>query len=138
MKMKTKIGLWIDHEKAVIVYVFENKTENMIIYSNINKHLGRINGEQSITPYESQKVIADDIQESIFKNKLLKYYEEVFLAIKNADSFWILGPGEAKGELKKVIEKNHTGKLKLELEIETADKMTDNEIIAKVSQYYNN
>ena len=48
----------------------------------------------------------------------------------------IFGPGEAKGELKKRIKKNKlSGRI---VGIETVDKMTHRQILARVRQYFKN
>ena len=36
--MKTRIGLWIDHKKALIVFVADNNAETKLINSNLKKH----------------------------------------------------------------------------------------------------
>ena len=36
--MKTGVGLWIDHRKAVIVFVAGKDTEIKVISANIEKH----------------------------------------------------------------------------------------------------
>ncbi len=133
--MKTKVGLWIDHREAVVVYISDEKTTAITVKSNVNKQLGRINGVRSVSPFEDQLVVADDSQENIFMNGLTNYYESVYSKIKNADSLIIFGPGEAKIEFKKFILKNNSESLIVALE--TADKMTENQIIAKVVQYFN-
>jgi hypothetical protein len=46
----------------------------------------------------------------------------------------IFGPGEAKGELKERLERHNLGGSIVG--IETADKMTDRQIAAKVRQYF--
>jgi hypothetical protein len=46
----------------------------------------------------------------------------------------LLGPGEAKGELTKRLERHHfSGRI---VGSETADKMTHRQIVAKVRQYF--
>ncbi len=54
--MKTKIGLWIDHRKAVIVAVSGKREESSVIESKAEKQPGRFDGVRSTTPYEAQKV----------------------------------------------------------------------------------
>jgi hypothetical protein len=132
--MKTIVGLWIDHRKAVIVVVSEKGEETKVIESNVEKHSGRIASVRSTTPYESQKVPADDIREREFTSHLHAYYDEVIAAIRDAESILIFGPGEAKGELKKRLAKdNLSGRI---VGVETADKMTDRQIAAQVREYY--
>jgi hypothetical protein len=65
---------------------------------------------------------------------LANYYDEVISRIGPAEAILLFGPGEAKGELRKRIERN-----KLDLRItcfETADKMTERQISQKVTRHY--
>ena len=52
----------------------------------------------------------------------------------DADAIQIFGPGEAKGELEKRIERE--GLKARVLAVETADKMTDRQISAKVREHF--
>ena len=132
--MKTTAGLWIDHRKAVIAIVSENGEETMEIKSNVEKQPGRFAGVRSTTPYEPQQVSADDSHERQFTGQLHRYYDEVIAAIREADSILLFGPGEAKGELKKRLERDKLGGRIVA--IETVDKMTDRQVAAKVHEYF--
>ena len=50
----------------------------------------------------------------------------------DAETILIFGPGEAKGELKKRMERDKIG-IRI-VAMETADKMTEPQIVAKVKQ----
>ena len=131
--MKYKAGLWIDHRKCVVVLIKDNKIEKKIINSSAEKHLRRIYGKSSTTSFESQKVKADDKQERHFINLLNTYFDEIIFYIKDAEFILIFGPGEAKGELlKRINKKKINGQIK---EVETTDKMTDSQIIGKVKEH---
>lgn len=132
--MKTTMGLWIDHRKAVIVKVSGKEEEISIIKSKAEKQPGRSDGVRSTTPYESQKVQADDRQDIKFADKLNIYYDEVISVLRDAESIFLFGPGAAKGELKKRLEDNHLAHL-LQA-VETVDQMTDPQIAAKVREYF--
>lgn len=54
--MKSAVGLWIDHRKAVIVAVTERGETTSLVVSRVEKQLGRFAGIRSRTPYESQRV----------------------------------------------------------------------------------
>jgi hypothetical protein len=79
-------------------------------------------------------VPADDSRQRVFTAHLNIYYEAVIASIRDAESILIFGPGEAKGELKKRLEKSKLGGRIVG--VETADKMTDRQIAAKVRQYF--
>ncbi len=132
--MKTTVGLWIDHRKAVIVAVTDKAEEIRLIISKVEKQPGRFAGIRSKTPYESQLVGADDSHQKKFTGHLNIYYDAVIACIRDAESILIFGPGEAKGELRKRLKKNKLdGRI---VAIETIDKMTDRQITAKVRQYF--
>jgi stalled ribosome rescue protein Dom34 len=132
--MKTTAGLWIDHRKAVIAIVSAEGEETLEIQSNVEKQPGRLAGVRSTTSFESQQVQADDSHEREFTGHLNKYYDEVIAAIRDAESILIFGPGEAKGELKKRLEKDKLGGHIIAMQ--TVDKMTDRQIAAKVREYF--
>jgi hypothetical protein len=133
--MKTNMGLWIDHRKAVIVTVSGKAEKTSVIKSKADKQLGRFDGVRSTTPYESQKVQADGRQDIKFTDQLNIYYDEVISILRDAKSILLFGPGEAKGELKKRLEDDHFDHLIQDME--TVDQMTDRQIAAKVREYYN-
>ena len=132
--MKTTAGLWIDHRKAVIAVLSEDGEETLEIQSNVEKQPGRLAGVRSTTPYESQKKQADDTLQREFTGHLNQYYDEVIAAVGKAESVLLFGPGEAKGELKKRLERDHLGGHIIA--VETVDKMTDRQIAAKVREYF--
>jgi hypothetical protein len=132
--MKTTVGLWIDHRKAVIVALSDKVAETQVIESNVEKQPGRFAGKRSTAHYEAHRVAADDIRERKFIGALRNYYDEVISVIRDAESILIFGPGEAKGELKKRLETERlSGLIKA---VETTDEMTDRQIAAKVMEYY--
>lgn len=134
--MKTNIGLWIDHRTAIVVSII-GKSETIIhIQSNVEKQPGRFDGKRSTTPFESQMIQKDDKLQRILSQELKAFYTTVLPYLMPAESILILGPGEAKGELKKLIDSNnHT---KTIVVIEAADKMTEKQISAQVHHYFAN
>jgi len=121
--MKRQVGLWIDHRKTVIVTI-ENEIEvTHKIRSNMEKHVRFSNNST-----------AEDMQDRQFRNHLDRYYDEIISLIRDADSIWIFGPGEAKVELENRLKREDLGGRILGLE--TVDKMTDHQIAAKVRDYY--
>ncbi|MGA2519161.1 MAG: hypothetical protein ABSG44_21790 [Thermodesulfobacteriota bacterium] len=131
--MRTKVGLWIDHRKALIVAVTDKGEEIRLIISKVEQP-GRSGGMRSTTSYESQLVPADDSRERRSMGLLNIYYNAVIACIRDAESILIFGPGEAKGELKKRLVRNKLhGRI---VGIETIDRMTDRQIAAKVRRYF--
>ncbi len=132
--MKTKVGVWIDHRKAVIVTLSDHGEDTKMVESNVEKQAGRIDGQRSTEPYEAHKVPADSSRERKFTGQLNTYYDEVISVIRDAGSILIFGPGEAKGELKKRLDKVQRGDLIAA--VETVDEMSDRQVAAKVRAYF--
>ena len=119
--MSKKVGLWIDHHQAVIVSVTGEDEETKIIHSDIEKQ-GQ-SGNQ-----------ADDIKLRVLTEHLNTYYGQVITCLHSAESVFLFGPGEAKGELEKRLAKDHPGSRVVT--VETADKMTDSQIVEKVKKHF--
>jgi hypothetical protein len=132
--MGTKVGLWIDHRKAIIVAVTDKEEELALIISAVEKQARRSLGSRHEGPYEPQQVPADDSRQKAYTAHLNIYYDAVIASIRDAESILIFGPGEAKGELKKRLERLNLGEHIAG--VETVDKMTDGQIAAKVRQRF--
>ena len=132
--MPTKVGVWIDHRKAVVVVVTEEGEEIGLIISKVEEQLRRSGDSPLKGSFEAQRVPADDRRQRALTRYLNIYYDAVISCIREADSILIFGPGEAKNELEKRLEKSNLGGRIAS--IETADKMTDKEIAAKVRQRF--
>jgi hypothetical protein len=124
--MKRNVGLWVDHKKAVIFSLADEGAKIKRISSELENNV-RFSGvvqKESIEEHEDKRLTGH----------LNNYYDEVIDYICDAESILIFGPGEAKNELKKRLEirKLH----RKVVGFETADKMTDNEIVVKVRQRF--
>jgi hypothetical protein len=132
--MRTRVGLWIDHRKAIIVAITTEGEEVKLIISQAEKQLRRSGDSPLKGAYESQIVPATDSRQRNLTGHLNIYYDAIIACIRDAESILIFGPGEAKGELKRRLEKNNLDKYIVG--IETMDKMTDRQIAAKVRERF--
>jgi hypothetical protein len=126
--MTTQVGLWIDHRKAVIVVVSDEGDATRLIESKVEKHVRYSGGGHSNASHESQPGTAEDTQDRHFEGRLDKYYDEVVACIRDAEAILILGPGEAKGELRARLERDGLGARIVG--VETVDKMTERRVSA--------
>ena len=128
--MKTEVGLWIDHRKAVIVALADQGEVTIQVKSNVEKQLRPFGGSRSKTQYGPQQSPPDDMREAVFMRHLGIYYDKVVSCIRDARAIQIFGPGEAKSELVKCLRRNKLGGRIVG--VATADKMTDRQISAQV------
>jgi hypothetical protein len=132
--MTHKTGIWIDHRKAVIVTVLDGSEQVDTIASNVEKHPERDGDSPLKGRYEAQQVPADDKRQRALTGHMSAFYDTVIGKIASADVIFIFGPGEAKGELKRRLEHQKLGSRVSALE--TADKLTDRQIGARVRQHF--
>ena len=132
--MKTKIGLWIDHRKAIVVTITDEGEETGLIISKAEKQLRRTGDSPLKGPHDAQHVPADDSRQRAFTGHLNVYYDAVIASIRGAESILIFGPGEAKEELKARLNGSHLGARVVG--VETVDKMTNRQISAKVRKHF--
>jgi len=132
--MKTKVGLWIDHKKAIIVSLTGKGEELGLVISKAEKQVRRSGDSPLKGPFDTRHVPPDDKKQKALTQHLNIYYDAVIAAIGNAESILIFGPGEAKGELKKRLKKKDlAGRI---AGTETVDKMTDRQVALKVRRHF--
>ena len=133
---KNYAGLWLDHRQAVIVSITDEGETIKRINSGIERKVRLSGGSRtSKTPYGPQQVSVDGKQEERIKRQLRQYYRAILRRIQDANKILIFGPGEAKTEFKKEMEKS--GELAAKkITVETADKMTERQIAARVRQFF--
>jgi len=142
--MKKYVGIWLDHREAFVVYLLKNQhfadeNQEMIerIESDIERRVRLSGGSRTRkTPYGPQEISVDSKQEDRIKGQLRKYYHQIIKRLSDADRILIFGPGEAKIELKKEIEKSSKGIENRIKKIESADKMTIRQVAAKVRAFF--
>ncbi len=120
--MNRNVGLWIDHEKAVIVLVSDSRSDIAHVSADIEK------------PHSGNSEPADDIRQRVMTGNLNTYYDRVIECIGDADAIFLMGPGETKGEMQKRLEKARFGALRIK--VEAAYKMTDPQITARVREHF--
>jgi hypothetical protein len=128
--MSVKAGVWIDHKQAIVVLITDANQEIKKISSGIKRPVR----SRSNNPYTPNDFVAEDRLERKFDSHLKDFYDQVIACLRGSEALLILGPGEAKGEFHKRIKNK---KLRgLVIELKTADKMTDRQLAAKVTQHF--
>ena len=133
--MKLIAGLWIDHREAIIVTLTGSGEEIKHLHSAVEKQLRR-EGEPANGAFEAQQAPADDSRQREYTGHLAHYYDAIIKHLHDAGSILIFGPGEAKGELKKQFEKHDNPTAPRVITLETTDKLTEPQILAKVRHHF--
>jgi len=133
--MEKLFGLWVDHEKAIIVSLMRGSHKVIHVESEVEGHFRLKDDSQSISPSNLQGNTIESKMDSRYRKYLNIYFQQIINLLKEAKRIFIFGPGEAKIELKKMIEKNKLFSNKIS-DIETTDKLTEPQIVAKVKKYF--
>jgi len=133
MNILTQAGLWIDHREAFLVLISPGGTTTRHIQSDVEGQPRRA-GEPPTGRFESQAAPADDSRQRQYYGHLVRYYDEIITALEGTSAVLILGPGEAKGELKARL--NHSRPDPRPITMETADRLTEPELRAKVGHHF--
>jgi hypothetical protein len=132
--MTHNVGIWIDHRKAVIVELTSAGQTVRIIESHVEKHPQRGGDSPMKGRYEARQVPADDSRQLALTSDLHHYYDAVIASVPQGVSLLVFGPGEAKGEFhKRITEAKPEARV---LAVQTEDKMTDRQIVAKVRLHF--
>ncbi|MCF8106901.1 MAG: hypothetical protein K9K64_15580, partial [Desulfohalobiaceae bacterium] len=85
----------------------------------------------SVAQSVSKEQKADERRKHQFRN----FYQMVIKKVGKADKIFIFGPGEAKLELAKEIKKIK-GQHERIAAVEASDRLTENQIVAKVKSFF--
>jgi len=124
--MNRLAGVWIDHKKAVIVSASEGRITTRTVESDVDAH-PHYGGQQDGG--------GEKKYEERHRQSLDRYYDKVIAHLGEPEALLIFGPGEAKLELKGRLGRSVTPS-QLSVEIETADRLTDPQIVAKVKEHF--
>ena len=125
MKSTKNLGIWMDHSEAHLIDIY-TKSNCCTIESAFTADL---------------KEEALEKSESIMHNKRQKmhesFYKEIGDSILNYNHVLLFGPSNAKTELLNYLGKDVHFK-HIEMDVEAADKMTDNQKLAFVRNHFDN
>ena len=135
--VKKRVGVWLDHSKAhfidlsqgpaIVETAFSSK-ESEVRYQGETGN-GTLLGNNRATNSESH---AHNRAQEIMQ----EYYHVLTDRLKNYDDILLFGAGGAKDELynKLSTDKHFADK---NIRVETADKLTENQMVARVKTYFN-
>jgi hypothetical protein len=130
--MNRNVGVWIDHKQAYLIWYESGQVD--VIPSNLEPP-AHFSGGTQLGGKLTQKGDSELRHNDRYRLQLGKFYQQVIAALREADSIFVMGPGEAKVEFEKALKKRKVMQPRLR-KVETADKMTKNQMIARVKKFY--
>jgi hypothetical protein len=135
VRMNDKVGIWIDHRKAVIVSASADRVTVRTLESEVGPHSRYSGRAGSSAPEGGEDEGGEKKYEKRYRQHLDRYYDAVIGELAHPEALLILGPGEAKLQLKERLSRSKAlpgGAVS----IETTDKLTDSEIVVKVKEHF--
>lgn len=132
--MDRNVGLWIDHKQAYAIWDQDGRVD--VIVSHIEPPPHSSGGTQ-LGGKLNQKGDVELHHNDRFRLQLNRYYRQVMSALREADFILLMGPGQAKIEFQRLIQRNKSMQNRI-VKVETVDKMTKNQMIAYVRKFYRN
>lgn len=125
MEMQKNLGIWMDHSTANLVDLDSKKNSHTI--------------SSEFTSNTKEEAL--NKSESLMHNKRQQMHEAFYKGISDEilkyDHVLLFGPTNAKSELHNLLNKNFNFR-DIKIDVESADKMTDNEKGAFVRNYFEN
>ena len=125
-----KVGIWIDQEKAHLVFL-ENEQESLqTIESEVDTFHVK-GGSRSKTRWGPQEVVHDSKYLERRKHQLKRYFEAVENAVKDTDEIGIFGPAEVYLKLEAHFTNTREWADNIKM-VQNVDSMTLNQVKALV------
>ncbi len=133
--MKKNTGIWIDHKEAVLVSIEGDQTIVQHVESGAESHLKPAGGWKAGGTIVAQAVFNEHTAEERRKHQYHAFYLKVIELLGDSSKIAIFGPGEAKLEFAKAIEKIN-GLHTTVTGVEACERLTENQLIAKVKALF--
>ncbi|MCH7397206.1 hypothetical protein MM236_04360 [Belliella sp. DSM 107340] len=141
-KMNYKsVGVWLDQSKAHFIGYQDGEAtfiESLISpHERIKREEGEVSDTARFSPNPSVLSNNEYRKNNIAQNELNEYYKMLEDKIGKFEDVLLFGPGTAKDQFKNRIAENKAFKEKW-ISVQNADKMTDNQLLAFVRDFYKN
>jgi hypothetical protein len=129
--MTCKMAVWLDHKRALVVTVCDRKVTSATVEFEETPMSRPGGGLRAAAGHGQHGVDPDQRRDARHAQQLARYYERIVALLDRADQIHLMGPGQAKLELKQRV-LSHKPLAAIPLALETVDRMTDAQVVARV------
>jgi hypothetical protein len=133
--MERQIGIWLDRTKALVVTLHGDEEHFNKIPSGVETR-ERIPGESNQGGrFGEQFIDTEHKKEARIQRQLDAFYKSIHEAVRNAEAIYVFGPADTKIGLAKALkaDKQLADRIRA---VEQADSMTDNQVRARVREFF--
>ncbi|WP_194774461.1 hypothetical protein [Pararhodonellum marinum] len=134
-----QVGVWIDHSKALLIG--HEKGKACLIetidspYEKIKREEGETNDKTRFSPNPEHASNNEHRKHQIAQNELNEYFKMLEGKLNRFEDIMLFGPSTAKEKLRNRLRGNKSFDGKW-LSVQNSDKMTDNQLLAFVRNFY--
>ncbi|HDR89792.1 MAG TPA: hypothetical protein ENN63_09235 [Bacteroidetes bacterium] len=133
--MDTKLGIWLDCEKACLIFLLDDQVRVEHIASEVESRV-RIEGEtKEASRLGGMFINPVRKRTERRKHQFKEYFERLLSHMKGVGEIYLFGPAETGKKLGKEIRGNKSLR-NIPVHVEKADKMTENQMIARVKKFF--
>lgn len=136
-KLNKKTGLWLDHSQAHFVDISKGPAIIETTFAEPRQHEHFAGEAGNGTKLGPTLATNNEYTEHNIKREVMnEYYKILADRLKDYDDIYLFGPTSAKDELYNILkaDKHFAGKT---IRVEPSDKLTENQMIAKVKHFFN-
>lgn len=133
--MKKKTGIWLDHKEALMVSMQGDQATVERLESEIDSRFRPSGGRKSGGTSVAQSISREQRADERYRHQCNTFYKTVIDRLNTVDDLFIFGPGGAKHELVKAIEKIKNRRIRISA-VEPCDRLTENQVVAKVKSFF--
>jgi hypothetical protein len=136
MKNNNKIGVWMDHSAAKFIKIDTSVESIEIINSDYNSNPREDGHGADGSRFGSTSTNNEHKKNQQEIEKTKQFYKKCEEQLQQYDSILLFGPTNAKNEFKNILDENKNFADK-SIFVESADKLTDNQLLEFVNKYFN-
>lgn len=132
-----RIGLWLDHSQAHFIDISKGPAGIETTFADARQH-EHFKGETGTGTKLSNTRSTDNEHHvhNIEREVLNRYYKVLAGRLKNYDDIYLFGPTSAKDEFHNFIKADKAFEKKT-VNVESCDKLTENQLVARVKHFFN-
>lgn len=131
------IGIWIDHQKAVVVQLDEWGCAKISeIKSDVDRKHRSTGGIGASKPFLHRSVFSGKHQKAHRLNDLQSFYARVLSQVKHAERIWIFGPSVARYELSSYLKEHAAQKIQFDEGEAIGSRVTEAQVVEHVRAHF--
>ena len=132
---KNRFGIWMDKRRAIIIKLQTNgKPQIKIIKSNIEDY-HPVGGARSKVAWGPVDSVSESKYLARKEQQLKRYFTNIIGQFEDQSNLYLFGPAEAKIRFREFIRNFKSKRIEVE-GFESSDTMTENQMVAKVREFF--